>query len=114
MRKTLSIVAIVIALVASSPAAYANCQTLEFITEGLPTFIQGEEYNFQIEVYGGTPGYTFSLWQGTMPTGLRLTSAGFIEGTPDGDPSDSTIWVRVTDSQNCTRTQAFAIRVEAP
>ena len=102
------------ALVAIAPIAAADCQSLEFITEGLPTFYQGDSVSFQIQVYGGTPGYTFTITSGRLPSGLHLTSGGLIEGEPDGDPSDTTIFVRVTDSLGCQRTQAFAVRVEAP
>ena len=112
MRKILSLA--VIAIIAIAPIADASCQTLDFQTESLPLFLQGESYNFQIVATGGTPGYTFSLWSGSMPAGLHLTSAGYIEGEPDGDPSDTTIFVRVTDSLGCQKTQAYAIRVEIP
>lgn len=112
MKKILSVA--VIALIALAPVADASCQTLGFDTESLPTFFQGDPVNFQIQVSGGTPGYTFAITSGSLPSGLHLTSGGLIEGEPDGDPSDTTIYVRVTDSLGCQRTQAFAVRVEIP
>jgi len=112
MKKLLSVA--ILALVVAAPIAHADCQSLEFITEGLPTFFQGEPVSLQIEVYGGTPGYTFTITSGSLPSGLHMTGGGLIEGEPDGDPSDTTIFVRVTDSQNCQKTQAFAVRVEIP
>lgn len=114
MRKSLSIIAVLALAVASivpAPAAYANCQTLEFITESIPGFYQLEEVNFQIEVYGGTPGYTFAITSGSLPSGLHLTSSGVIEGEPDGDPGYTTIWVRVTDSMGCQKTSAYEVYI---
>jgi len=112
MRKIMSIVAV--ALFAIASIADASCQTLGFDTESLPTFWQGDSYNLQIQVSGGTPGYTFAITSGSLPSGLHLTSGGVIEGEPDGDPSDTTIFVRVTDSLGCQKTSAFAVRVEIP
>lgn len=112
MRKTLSIA--VLALFAIASVAYASCTTLEFITESLPTFYVGTPVSFQIEVYGGTPGYTFAITSGSLAAGLTLSSSGVISGTPDGDPSDTTVYIRVTDSVGCQKTQAFAVRVEEP
>jgi hypothetical protein len=112
MRKTLSIA--VMAILAIAPIAHANCTTLNFDTESLPTFYIGTQYNFQIQVSGGTPGYTFAQTGGQLAAGLHLTSSGVIEGEPDGAPSDTTIFIRVTDSQGCQKTSAYAVRVEEP
>ncbi|QPH38524.1 Ig-like domain-containing protein [Pedobacter endophyticus] len=65
-------------------------------------------YSVQLPVAtGGTPGYTYALSSGsTLPTGLTLSSAGLISGTPTatGDPTFS---VTVTDSKNCSATATF-------
>ena len=43
----------------------------------------GTAYNGQVPVSGGTPPYTFSVFSGSLPTGLTLnTSTGAITGTP--------------------------------
>ena len=111
MRKTLSIAVLTFAVAA---IAYGSCTTLDFQTESLPTFYQGVPVNFQIVASGGTPGYTFVKTSGTLAAGLTLSSSGVISGTPDGDPSDTTAFIRVTDSMGCQKTQAFAVRVEIP
>jgi len=112
MKKLLSLA--IVALVAIAPLAHASCQTLGFDTESLPTFFQGDPVSLQIQVSGGTPGYTFAITSGSLPAGLHMSSSGLIDGEPDGDPSDTTIYVRVTDSLGCQKTQAFAVRVEIP
>jgi Putative Ig domain len=113
MKKILSLA--VIAVLAMAPIAQAVCPgTLDFQTESLPTFYQGVPVNFQIVATGGTPGYTFTQTSGSLAAGLHLTSSGVIEGEPDGDPSDTTVFIKVTDSAGCHRTQAFAVRVEIP
>lgn len=112
MRKTLSIVAI--ALLSIAPIAHANCTTLGFDTESIPGFTQGQLVNFQIQVSGGTPGYTFAITSGSLPTGLHLTSGGVIEGEPDGDPGYTTMFVRVTDSLGCQKTSAYEVYILEP
>ena len=109
MRKILSIA--VIALLAVAPIAHANCTTLGFDTESIPGFHQLEQVNFQIQVSGGTPGYTFAITSGSLPSGLHLTSSGVIEGEPDGDPGYTTIFVRVTDSLGCQKTSAYEVYI---
>ena len=103
---------VVVSMLLLSLAVYvsATCY-VEFITESLPNFYVGVPANVQIEVCCGTPGYTFSLFSGTMPAGLSLSSAGVISGTPT-TVTDDVIFVRVTDSLGCNTTSAFAIRVD--
>lgn len=102
----------VVSLLLLSLAVYvsATCY-VEFITESLPNFYVGVPANVQIEVCCGTPGYTFSLYSGTMPAGLSLSSAGVISGTPT-TVTDDVIFVTATDSLGCHTTSAFAIRVD--
>jgi len=103
---------VVVSMLLLSLAVYvsATCY-VEFITEGLPMFFVGVPANVQIEVCCATAPYTFSLYSGTMPAGLSLSSAGVISGTPT-TVTDDVIFVRATDALGCHTTSAFSIYVE--
>lgn len=90
--------------------AAADCSTLTFLTESLSDFPVNQPANFQIEGIGGNPPYRFELVDGTLPAGLHLNSNGKITGKPT-EITDTTIFVRLTDSNGCQLTQAFALRV---
>ena len=48
----------------------------------LPSGTLNQPYNYDFLVTGGTPPYSFSQGQGTVPPGLSLTSSGALTGTP--------------------------------
>lgn len=108
MRKRVLIATLALAL---ATTAFANCNLLTFITESLPGFFVNEPASFAIEVWGGTAPYTFTITSGALPSGLSMSSAGVISGTPTA-VADTTIFVRVTDANGCQLTQAFAVRVD--
>ena len=110
MTKVLSLLALVVLFIA--PAAMADCttNTLTFLTESLSDFTLGEPAHFDIEGIGGTPPYTFEIYDGAFPAGLHMNSKGKIRGNPT-ELADTTVWVRLTDSEGCTLVQAFAVRV---
>jgi hypothetical protein len=87
--------------------------TLTFITESLPGFHVGVPANFQIEVSGGIPPYSFEITQGTLPKSLSLDKKGKISGVPRR-VADTTVFVKLTDRVRASLTQAFAVRVEKP
>lgn len=84
---------------------------LNFDTESLPDFHVGVAANFQIQVSGGTPPYTFSITQGTLPKLLAMSTKGKITGIPRRT-ADTTVFVKVVDKLRGHLTQAFAVRVE--
>jgi hypothetical protein len=90
-----------------------QCSTLTFLTESLPDFHLGRFTNFQIQAIGGTPPYTFVITGGALPPLLFLTPNGRIIGLPLV-VTDTTIFVKLTDSAGCMLTQAFAVRVVSP
>ncbi len=106
MRK---IVVVGLLLLSLATYGYATC-FLDFLTESLPDFQRNSTVNFQIQVCCGTPAYTFTLYSGTMPAGLTLSSTGLISGVPTTD-IDTTIFVTVTDSAGCHVTEAYRIVV---
>jgi hypothetical protein len=85
--------------------------TLTFITESLPDFTVGVPAQFDLQVSGGTPPYTFTITQGTLPQGLTLSNTGRISGKPT-KAADTTVSVRVKDYAGATLTQDFAVRVD--
>jgi hypothetical protein len=91
----------------------SQCATLTFLTESLPDFHLGAHENFTIEAIGGTPPYSFEITGGTLPAGLKFKRNGTIKGVPT-EEADTIIFVKLTDSQGCSLTQAFALRVVTP
>ena len=84
--------------------------TLAYVTESLPAFTVGEAYDFNLEAVGGTPPYNFALTQGALPSGLNLSSAGKISGTPT-NASGTTAFIKLSDSAGDNVTQAFDCQV---
>lgn len=67
------------------------------ITGNAPSGAVGDAYSYAYTVTGGDAPLLVSLWSGTLPDGLTLSSAGVLSGTPTTVGSYS--WsVRVTDA----------------
>jgi hypothetical protein len=73
----------------------------------------GVAYTQTFAATGGTPPYTWSVASGALPSGLSLSSAGVVSGTPTAAGTFS-VTLKVTDSAQATATQSFAITVIAP
>ncbi len=54
---------------------------LHVTTETLPELTPGVHYEKQLEAVGGTQPYRWKIASGSLPRGLRLTSAGRLQGT---------------------------------
>lgn len=80
--------------------------TLTFLTESLPEFKVGKEYQELVQVVGGTPPYQFAYVEGNWPTGIDFFPNGEIAGVPEAG-EDTTVFVQVTDGDGNTETQAF-------
>ena len=66
-------------------------------TSTVPAARRGFAYNQTLTGSGGTGPYTFALQSGSLPTGLTLSTAGVLSGTPTVIGSFPVV-VRVTDS----------------
>src|SRR5262249_6499974 len=55
---------------------------LRITTLTLPTGIQGQVYQVQLQATGGPMPHTWSLITGPLPAGLTLTPSGILGGTP--------------------------------
>jgi len=76
----------------------------------LPTGTVGSAYSQTLTASGGTGGYSFSLSAGSLPTGLTLSSAGVLSGTPSASGTSS-FTVKATDGSGNTGTRAYSVTV---
>ncbi|MDI3257129.1 MAG: S-layer homology domain-containing protein [Kyrpidia sp.] len=81
----------------------AGISTLSITTTSLPDATAGSDYTATLQASGGTPPYTWSLADGSLPDGLSLTNDGTITGNPTS-AGTSTFTVRVTDSSGTPQT----------
>jgi hypothetical protein len=80
-----------------------NCQTITVTNPGVTTGTVDAPFSqtfTQSGVGTHTPA-TFTINSGTLPSGLTLSSAGVLSGTP-GQPGSFPITVKVTDVNGCT------------
>ncbi len=116
-KSILHIVALMVMLVASLPAAPAAvlqatpvvAAVLAINTPILPHATVGVPYSQNLTATGGTPPYVWAITQGVLPTGLSLAPAtGVISGTSTGIGAPD-FTVQVTDSVNATATRMLSI-----
>ncbi len=87
-----------------------SCPTITMSPASVPSGTVGTAYTQTLAATGGASPYSFSISAGTLPTGLVLTSAGVLSGTPTV-PSSSNFSVRATDANGCASTQDYVIDV---
>jgi len=90
-------------LVASREFSLTVYDKLAVTTETLPDGTAAVPYSVTLAAAGGTPPFTWSLSDGTLPPGLTLSSAGVLSGTPTATGT-FTFTVRVTDSSSPLQT----------
>jgi hypothetical protein len=79
----------------------------------LPSGTTGLAYSQELAATGGIPPYTWSVPTGALQTGLTLSSAGLLSGTPtQGGTSNFT--VSVADASGSIATRAFTLTVGVP
>lgn len=81
---------------------------LKITTSALPAGASGTSYSQAMQAIGGSPSYQWSLKSGSLPTGLTLTSAGTISGTPSATGS-FTFTARVSDTSNPVQTASAVL-----
>jgi hypothetical protein len=86
---------------------------LTITTTSLPNGTVGAAYNQTLAASGGAGGNTWSVTTGALPTGLSLSPAGAITGTPTAAGA-SNFTVQVKDSANTIATQPLSITIAPP
>ena len=79
-------------------------------TTSLPNATMSVAYSHALAASGGTSPYSWSLSSGSLPTGLTLSSAGAISGTPSVAGSFS-FTVSVKDSTGASASASLSITV---
>ncbi len=81
----------------------------------LPNGIVGTAYSATLSATGGSgTGYTYALVSGLSATGLSLSTAGLITGTPTVTENPGTFTVKVTDSAGNTATVTLTLTITYP
>lgn len=76
----------------------------------LPNGAPGVAYSQTLVAVGGTAPYTWTVASGTPPTGINLSAAGSLSGTPT-TAGNYTFQIRVTDAAAATATQTFTLNI---
>ena len=89
-----------------------------FVTSGFPTWTTSSyvSYSFNVSVQlvaSGDAPLTYSLYSGTLPTGLSLSSSGLISGTAVADSVTTDLVFLVNDAQNQTTQQTVSLTINS-
>ena len=95
-------------VIAAAPLPPPGCPAITLAPATLPNGTVGVAYSQTILGSGGTAPYSFGVTVGALPTGLTLTSAGGLAGTPT-IAGGSAVTIRGTDANGCFATLALTI-----
>jgi hypothetical protein len=81
----------------------------------LPSGAPGVLYSQQFSASGGTASYTFAVSSGnnTLPSGLTLSAAGLLSGTPTA-AGTFIFTVQATDQNNCLGVRQYTLTISCP
>jgi Putative Ig domain len=66
---------------AQQPLTLTVDPALVITTTTVPDATENKAYSFQLTASGGVPPYTWSVFSGTLPSGITLSSSGLLSGT---------------------------------
>ncbi len=89
----------------------ADCESQPTVNGGtLPDGQVSTLYSQSLPASGGTPPYSWTIINGSLPAGLTLSSDGVLSGTPIS-PGTSQFTAQVTDSNGRTAIGTFSLTV---
>ncbi len=98
--------------VTSNAAVLTVVAALSVTSATLPAATVGSAYSASLQATGGTPPYTWTLRSGQLPTGLTLSSAGLLSGTPT-TAATATFDVTVTDARGTQAPGSLTLTIAA-
>ena len=96
----------------SSEYTMIVCGSVSVTPSSLPDAQQGAPYSQALAGNGGIAPYTFAVTAGTLPSGLSLSGAGLLSGTPTATGVFS-FSVTATASGGCAGSTPFTLTVPA-
>ena len=121
MRSALLVFAALVCVVATGSAREMSTKTNRgtfsvksgiTMSADLPSGTAGVSYGGSISALGGVAPYTYTIVDGSLPSGLSLASqSGVVSGTPSAAASKY-FWVTATDSHNSTARARFHITID--
>jgi hypothetical protein len=90
-----------------------TCPTISLSPNTLPNAPIGQTYNQTITVTGSTNVFNFTVSAGSLPTGMTLSTAGVLSGTPTV-AGTYTFTITATDNFGCTTSTQYTIVVACP
>jgi alpha-tubulin suppressor-like RCC1 family protein len=93
--------------------ADCTCPTILVAPSNLPLGMATIPYSQVLTSSGGVAPYAYALASGTLPTGITLSNAGLISGTPT-TTGNYMFTVQVTDSSGCRSDQLISIIIGRP
>ena len=97
------------------PGTYTLTVSAPTLTVGpaaLPAPVIGVPYSQTLTATSGAAPYTFAITSGTLPTGLSLSSAGVLSGTPTAGGGFN-FTVVATDANGFTASRTYGIAIAA-
>ncbi len=89
-----------------------GCPTVTVNPATLPNGTLGAVYNQTLTASGGAGPYVYSLQNGAWPTGVTLSGAGAVTGTPTANGTFN-VTVKATDANGCMGTRTYTLNVSA-
>lgn len=86
--------------------------TITLAPATLPPGVKSQPYSQTITATGGVGAYTFAVTGGALPSGLTLSTAGLLSGTPTVSGNFS-FTITATDTNSATGSQAYTLSVTA-
>jgi uncharacterized protein YhjY with autotransporter beta-barrel domain len=87
--------------------------TLTLTPATLPSTTAGTAYSQTLSAAGGVAPYAYTVTAGTLPTGLTLSSAGVLSGTPT-EAGTFNVSFTATDTYGQTVARAYTLTVATP
>lgn len=79
----------------------------------LPRGDRNIPYFYDVKASGGTPSYTFTLMEGSLPPGMTLSTDGLLSGTPTS-AGEFNFTVQAADASGRTVSKAINLGIDPP
>jgi len=94
----------------TASASYTITTPVITTAPALPDCVLNQPYRTILHATTGATPYRWSVVSGSLPTGLKLSSAGVISGKATA-AGPATVTVQVSDAKKGTATQVFTLQV---